>query len=111
MSEFLTSDERFPKEENEDVQVAAGNYETTSADGTEEGEVKDRDQSDRLHALAAEIRDQDELERNIGQQVGLFPIYNACARTNAFGKAEQLLAERANERERKRLDRALAEKE
>ena len=51
------------------------------------GSSEEQDEVSRLAALGAGVRDQDDLERNIGQQ------------------AEQLLLEQANERDQKRLEK------
>ena len=51
------------------------------------------DGSNRLHELATEVRDQDELERNVSWQ------------------ADQMLNEQANERDQKRLEKSLVERD
>lgn len=62
--------------------------------GKEKDECKSLgDGSPQLHDLATEVRDQDELERDVGRQ------------------ADQMLNEQANERDRKRLEKSLAEKD
>ncbi|KAF7188691.1 DNA repair protein rhp26 [Pseudocercospora fuligena] len=58
-----------------------------------EDQISDAEETADLAALGAVVRDQDDLERDIGQQ------------------ADQLLAEQAIERERKRLQKTLKEKE
>ncbi|KAL8637920.1 MAG: hypothetical protein Q9228_004868 [Teloschistes exilis] len=55
-------------------------------------EVKGEDEATRLRALAADVRDQDDLERDVGRQ------------------ADQMLTEQANERDQKRLDKTLSDK-
>ncbi|KAL9613677.1 MAG: hypothetical protein Q9167_001806 [Letrouitia subvulpina] len=55
-------------------------------------EVQGADEASRLKALAADVRDQDDLERDIGRQ------------------ADQLLSEQATEREQKRLEKTQLEK-
>ncbi|KAI4118397.1 MAG: hypothetical protein LQ345_001566 [Seirophora villosa] len=55
--------------------------------------VHGEDEATRLRALAADVRDQDDLERDVGRQ------------------ADQLLTEQANERDQKRLDKTHSEKE
>ncbi|KAL8871314.1 MAG: hypothetical protein Q9174_002825 [Haloplaca sp. 1 TL-2023] len=55
--------------------------------------VEGEDEASRLRALAADVRDQDDLERDVGRQ------------------ADQMLTEQANERDQKRLDKSLTEKD
>ncbi|KAL8916851.1 MAG: hypothetical protein Q9208_008308 [Pyrenodesmia sp. 3 TL-2023] len=56
-------------------------------------QIEGEDEATRLRALAADVRDQDDLERDVGRQ------------------ADQLLTEQANERDQKRLDKTQAEKD
>ncbi|KAL8742453.1 MAG: hypothetical protein Q9190_005062 [Brigantiaea leucoxantha] len=56
-------------------------------------DVQGTDEASRLKALATDVRDQDDLERNVGRQ------------------ADQLLAEQAAEREQRRLEKTQGEKE
>ncbi|KAI4153615.1 MAG: hypothetical protein L6R39_001536 [Caloplaca ligustica] len=56
-------------------------------------EIHGEDEATRLRALAADVRDQDDLERDVGRQ------------------ADQLLTEQAMERDQKRLDKTQAEKD
>ncbi|KAL8702810.1 MAG: hypothetical protein Q9201_004026 [Fulgogasparrea decipioides] len=56
-------------------------------------EVQGEDEVTRLRALAADVRDQDDLERDVGRQ------------------ADQMLTEQANERDQKRLDKTLSDKQ
>ncbi|CAO1598479.1 DNA repair protein rhp26 [Xanthoria calcicola] len=56
-------------------------------------DVHGEDEATRLRALAADVRDQDDLERDVGRQ------------------ADQLLTEQANERDQKRLDKTMSDKE
>ena len=62
------------------------------SDPGNEVQISTGDSDARLRALGADLRDQDELERNIGQQ------------------ADQLLAEQTLEREQKRLDKTRGDK-
>lgn len=62
--------------------------ESHSASDSNIAPIPEQDNDTRLRALGADLRDQDELERNIGRQ------------------ADQLLAEQTLEREQKRLERA-----
>ena len=57
LDEIQAPDEA-PVKDNEEAQVEDGDKETNILD-----------ESDRLKALAAGVRDQDELERNIGRRV------------------------------------------
>ncbi|KZF22723.1 putative DNA repair protein Rhp26/Rad26 [Xylona heveae TC161] len=65
---------------------------TTASEGTNQ-EVLGEDEASRLKELTANVRDQDELERDISRQ------------------ADRLLLEQADERDQKRLDKSNAEKE
>ncbi|KAL8750094.1 MAG: hypothetical protein Q9199_007288 [Rusavskia elegans] len=56
-------------------------------------DVHGEDEATRLRALAADVRDQDDLERDVGRQ------------------ADQMLTEQANERDQKRLDKTMSDKE
>ncbi|KAI4132295.1 MAG: hypothetical protein LQ338_000756 [Usnochroma carphineum] len=56
-------------------------------------QIHGEDEATRLRALAADVRDQDDLERDVGRQ------------------ADQLLTEQANERDQKRLDKTQSEKD
>lgn len=81
-----------------------GNVLSQSGHAAEEGHEKcpkslirsdtlGEDEASRLKDLATEVRDQDDLERDIGRQ------------------ADQLLTEQADERDKKRLEKTLGEKE
>ena len=56
-------------------------------------EMEGEDEASRLRALATDVRDQDDLERDVGRQ------------------ADQLLIEQADERDQKRLDKTQSEKD
>ncbi|KAL8980639.1 MAG: hypothetical protein Q9205_004336 [Flavoplaca limonia] len=56
-------------------------------------DVHGEDEATRLRALAADVRDQDDLERDVGRQ------------------ADQLLTEQANERDQKRFDKTMSDKD
>ncbi|KAK2759420.1 hypothetical protein FQN54_002898 [Arachnomyces sp. PD_36] len=80
-----------PVVNNESISTR-NNNEVPSGDTAEKTETA-IDESSRLRELQADIRDQDDLERDIGRQ------------------ADRLLAEQADERDQKRLERTRAEKE
>ncbi|KAL8691492.1 MAG: hypothetical protein Q9218_003301 [Villophora microphyllina] len=65
----------------------------SSIDDPLDVEVKGEDEATRLRALAADVRDQDDLERDVGRQ------------------ADQLLTDQANERDQKRLDKTSSDKD
>lgn len=60
---------------------------------SEHSSIHGEDEATRLRALAADVRDQDDLERDVGRQ------------------ANQLLMDQSNERDRKRLEKTESEKE
>ncbi|KAL8967271.1 MAG: hypothetical protein Q9197_005520 [Variospora fuerteventurae] len=67
--------------------------ESSSQSETANDLVHGEDEATRLRALTTNVRDQDDLERDVGRQ------------------ADQLLSEQANERDQKRLDKTQSEKE
>lgn len=77
-----------PVEVRVKMEPAPANDETADQPAVSE----EQDEAARLRALGAGLQDQDDLERNIGRQ------------------ADLLLAEKANEQEQKRLDKAKAER-
>ncbi|KAL8661690.1 MAG: hypothetical protein Q9202_005382 [Teloschistes flavicans] len=80
-------------EQPHEVQKDAGrSSESPSTDKPMDSEVKGEDEATRLRALAADVRDQDDLERDVGRQ------------------ADQMLTDQANGRDQKRLDKALSDK-
>ncbi|MCJ1383407.1 hypothetical protein MMC17_006521 [Xylographa soralifera] len=72
--------------------AAADEIDDTQTPVASNNESLSDDETSRLRSLAAEVVDQDELERNIGRQ------------------ADQLLTEQANERDEKRLEKTQADK-
>ncbi|KAI4175028.1 MAG: hypothetical protein LQ346_008149 [Caloplaca aetnensis] len=82
-------------EEGEDGVRAARDTSAESSAPPEKADthVEGEDEATRLRALAADVRDQDDLERDVGRQ------------------ADQLLTEQANERDQKRLDKTKADKD
>ena len=72
------------------------------------GGETEAEESALLNGLAAEVRDQSELEKDIGRQVRGFNLGSAVV-TNSL-QADQLLALQANERDQKRLDKTQAER-
>lgn len=71
---------------------AEGSFET-SQPSLVRGDTLGEDEASRLKELATEVRDQDDLERDIGRQ------------------ADQLLTEQADERDKKRLEKTRGDKE
>ena len=68
-------------------------YDEGMPGGSNTGVSVGGDEESRLRALATDVRNQDDLERDIGRQ------------------ADQLLTEQANERDQKRLEKTRADKE
>ncbi|KAL8774498.1 MAG: hypothetical protein Q9209_000871 [Squamulea sp. 1 TL-2023] len=81
------------KEEYEEQQLADTSTKASSPSEPPDIDVHGEDEATRLHALAADIRDQDDLERDVGRQ------------------ADQMLTDQANERDQKRLDKTMSDKE
>ncbi|KAL8668372.1 MAG: hypothetical protein Q9168_006997 [Polycauliona sp. 1 TL-2023] len=77
----------------EEQQLATAATEPSSLAEPPEIDVQGEDEATRLRALAADVRDQDDLERDVGRQ------------------ADQMLTDQANERDQKRLDKTMSEKE
>ena len=75
-----------------DFTATATNEAATSSEDIQSNLNSD-DEASRLRALATDVRDQDDLERDVGRQ------------------ADQLLIEQADERDKKRLERTQAEKD
>ena len=67
-------------------------FSEASQNGQNSVKCQDNDEASRIKALSADIRNQDELERSIGRQ------------------ADQMLADQANERDGKRLEKTQVEK-
>lgn len=90
------NDDASSVEETGGVQETAvsddGNYEK-SQPSLLRGDTLGEDEASRLKDLATEVRDQDDLERDIGRQ------------------ADQLLTEQADERDKKRLEKTRGDKE
>ncbi|KAL8762611.1 MAG: hypothetical protein Q9184_001412 [Pyrenodesmia sp. 2 TL-2023] len=85
----------MPPEEGEDgVQnIRDASAESSAPPEKADTQVEGADEATRLRALAADVRDQDDLERDVGR------------------KADQLLTEQANERDQKRLNKTQTEKD
>ncbi|KAL8849013.1 MAG: hypothetical protein Q9221_005974 [Calogaya cf. arnoldii] len=81
------------KQDGEAQQLADAPTNASSPSEPADIEVHGEDEATRLRALAADVRDQDDLERDVGRQ------------------ADQMLTEQANERDQKRLDKTIADKE
>ncbi|KAL8720640.1 MAG: hypothetical protein Q9225_002540 [Loekoesia sp. 1 TL-2023] len=86
MANFQNPEDEMPQAHNDSTDPESP---STMADP----EVQGKDEATRLRALAADVRDQDDLERDVGRQ------------------ADQMLVEQANERDQKRLDKTQSEKE
>lgn len=83
-----------PSEHQDEVQTNPDvSVESPFSSEKTDPQIHGEDEATRLKALAADVRDQDDLERDVGR------------------KADQLLTEQANERDQKRLDRTLSEKD
>ena len=82
-----TSSTQFPSEptKSNDLLALDGSHNGVDDDG--------KDEVSRLRALATDVRDQDDLERDVGRQ------------------ADQLLTEQADQRDQKRLEKTQAEKD
>ncbi|KAL8715056.1 MAG: hypothetical protein Q9220_001013 [cf. Caloplaca sp. 1 TL-2023] len=80
-----------PKDETQDEPDIPSDGQSPSNSAS--GDIRGGDEASRLQALAADVRDQDDLERDVGRQ------------------ADQMLLEQANERDQKRLDKTQADKE
>ena len=67
--------------------------------------LEDEDELSRLRALATDVREQDDLERDVGRQVrDTLKLLCSCFLTHV--QAEQLLVEQANDRDQRRLEKA-----
>ncbi|KAL8947146.1 MAG: hypothetical protein Q9222_006540 [Ikaeria aurantiellina] len=85
------ADSTKPKDETQDESDILVNGQSPS--NSTSGDILGEDEATRLQALAADVRDQDDLERDVGRQ------------------ADQMLLEQANERDQKRLDKTQTDKE
>ncbi|KAL8861516.1 MAG: hypothetical protein Q9178_002040 [Gyalolechia marmorata] len=82
------------EEENEQEQQPADtSTKLSSPSEPADNDIHGEDEVTRLRALAADVRDQDDLERDVGRQ------------------ADQMLTEQANERDQKRLEKTMSDKE
>ncbi|KAL8698988.1 MAG: hypothetical protein Q9224_001609 [Gallowayella concinna] len=79
------------KDEHDEQDLADVSIRGTSPSDSAIIDIQGEDEETRLRALAADVRDQDDLERDVGRQ------------------ADQMLTEQANERDQKRLDKTLSE--
>lgn len=93
-------------------ELSFGRTENVMTFGEDDANNTSDDEASRLRNLAAEVVDQDELERNIGRQVSRYFSCSKQARTvlNLFHQADHLLTGQANERDKKRLEKTQADK-
>ncbi|MCJ1271341.1 hypothetical protein MMC22_011241 [Lobaria immixta] len=80
-------------DEGDTIQVKRESIDGGSGSSIGDVDLQGGDEASRLRALATAVRDQDDLERDIGRQ------------------ADQLLTEQANERDQKRLEKTTGDKE